>query len=302
MLERRSRKGYVLLAAALLCSLTVLLHPVKAEAAGLQEINGSIYSINEDGSFGTGWISYNGYVYYFSPADGTMQVGWINDNGTWYYCDAKGRKLFDGVTPDGHLLDKNGARVFESAGFTPDQVTFNPTKGVYQLNFYRDMSVSPSVDTDEEYFTLLQGTYYEALPVTDYNTLDPTRAQIIAVAKTCLGVPYVWGGSDPATGLDCSGFTMLTYNTAAGIALPHHAQDQQTYGTEVALSDMQPGDLLFYSTLSGEIYHVAIYEGNGLIIHADGHEVAEAVMPEHEDGVHRYWSDYPTSIKNILGN
>lgn len=79
-------------------------------------------------------------------------------------------------------------------------------------------------------------------------------------------IPYIWGGESLSSGVDCSGFTMCLY-ALYGISLPHNAAAQSGYGVEVSLSDLQPGDLLFYSS-GGGINHVAIYIGGGSIVHA----------------------------------
>ena len=77
------------------------------------------------------------------------------------------------------------------------------------------------------------------------------------------GKPYVYAAAGP-NAYDCSGLTMAAY-AAAGVSLPHQSAEQYNYGTHVSLDAMQPGDLVFfYSPIS----HVAIYLGNGLIVHA----------------------------------
>src|SRR4051812_37082373 len=93
----------------------------------------------------------------------------------------------------------------------------------------------------------------------------PNAAAQIAVdtALAQLGKPYVWGGAGPNS-FDCSGLTQYAY-AAAGIALPHSSNMQSRIGTPVALSALQPGDLVFfYSPVS----HVGIYIGNGQMVHA----------------------------------
>ncbi|WP_066305968.1 C40 family peptidase [Bacillus sp. FJAT-29814] len=87
---------------------------------------------------------------------------------------------------------------------------------------------------------------------------------IISYAKQFLGVPYVWGGSTPA-GFDCSGFTSYVFRNAAGISLPRVSSAQQRVGTAVSLNEVQPGDLVFRGSPA---YHVGIYIGGGLYIHA----------------------------------
>lgn len=78
---------------------------------------------------------------------------------------------------------------------------------------------------------------------------------------------YQWGGTVLGQGVDCSGFTMAVM-AKFGISLPHSSSAQAGYGRRIDPSQAQPGDLLFYSNIGGPINHVAIYIGNGQIIHA----------------------------------
>ena len=91
-------------------------------------------------------------------------------------------------------------------------------------------------------------------------------AQVAAYATQFVGNPYVWGGSSLTGGADCSGFTMAVYSQF-GVSLPHSAAAQSGYGSDVSLSDLQPGDLLFYDN-GGGIGHVTMYIGNGQVVHA----------------------------------
>ena len=85
---------------------------------------------------------------------------------------------------------------------------------------------------------------------------------VVGIAMQYLGIPYVWGGSTPA-GFDCSGFVAYVY-AQVGVSLPHHAASMYGYGTPVSQSDLQPGDLVFFSGLG----HVGIYIGGGQYIHS----------------------------------
>jgi cell wall-associated NlpC family hydrolase len=90
-------------------------------------------------------------------------------------------------------------------------------------------------------------------------------AGAVGEAKTQLGVEYVWGGSSPATGFDCSGLVMWSYEQV-GISLPRTSGAQFAATTPVPLGDIQPGDLLFYGPGGSE--HVAMYVGSGEMIEA----------------------------------
>ena len=122
------------------------------------------------------------------------------------------------------------------------------------------------------------GGYYEVEPE-PYNggggLSASQRSTIIAAAYSQLGTPYVYGGEEPFVGLDCSGFTQYCYGQA-GVWLPHSAAAQSGEATATSLSNLQPGDLVFWigtgnPNLSGN--HVAIYLGDGMIIHANGRSV-----------------------------
>ncbi|MFE1954524.1 MULTISPECIES: C40 family peptidase [Streptomyces] len=88
-------------------------------------------------------------------------------------------------------------------------------------------------------------------------------AKALAFAKAQEGKPYVWGATGPDS-YDCSGLTGAAWK-AAGVTLPRTTWDQVEFGTTVPLSDIQPGDLVFFYD---DISHVGIYKGDGIMIHA----------------------------------
>lgn len=96
--------------------------------------------------------------------------------------------------------------------------------------------------------------------------ISDTRVNLVNFALQYVGNRYVWGGESLTNGIDCSGFTMKVYETV-GIKLPHYSAAQPAYGTKISKSELKPGDLIFYSS-SNRIDHVAIYIGNGQIVHA----------------------------------
>lgn len=97
-------------------------------------------------------------------------------------------------------------------------------------------------------------------------------SSVVNYATQFVGNPYVWGGTSLTNGADCSGFVQSVYSNF-GVSLPRTSYEQQNVGREVSYSDAQPGDLICYGG------HVAIYMGNGKIVHAsnsrDGIKVSD---------------------------
>lgn len=109
------------------------------------------------------------------------------------------------------------------------------------------------------------------------STGSATGNDVVEGAKKYLGVPYVWGGTDPKTGLDCSGLVQRVYKDL-GIDLPRVAVDQGNAGTTVPnLAAAKPGDLLVMRNGG----HIGIYMGNNQYIHAPqpGEKVTIANIP-----------------------
>ncbi|MEY8391966.1 hydrolase [Lachnospiraceae bacterium] len=88
-------------------------------------------------------------------------------------------------------------------------------------------------------------------------------SEVVQYALNFVGNPYVWGGKDPNTGADCSGFTSYVY-AHFGISIPSYSYSQRSVGKEVSYANARAGDLICYNG------HVAIYMGNGQIVHAKG--------------------------------
>ncbi|OBG68294.1 peptidoglycan hydrolase RipC [Mycobacterium sp. E735] len=105
------------------------------------------------------------------------------------------------------------------------------------------------------------------------------RATVVQAALTQVGSPYVWGGAAPG-GFDCSGLVMWAFQQA-GISLPHSSQAQATGGQPVALSDLQPGDVItFYNDAS----HSGLYVGDGMVIHSSTYGQPVRVVPMNAAG------------------
>ena len=108
--------------------------------------------------------------------------------------------------------------------------------------------------------------------------VSDVRVDLVQYALQFVGNRYVWGGTSLTKGVDCSGFTMKIYEKY-GVYLPHSSRSQPSYGTKIKASQAQPGDLFFYGN-GKRINHVAIYIGNGQIVHAsnkrDGIKISSA--------------------------
>lgn len=96
--------------------------------------------------------------------------------------------------------------------------------------------------------------------------VSDVRVSLVSYATQFVGNPYVWGGTSLTRGADCSGFVLSVFANY-GISLPHSSVAQANCGRKISASEAQPGDLFFYGNGS-RINHVAIYIGNGQVVHA----------------------------------
>ncbi|WP_173917699.1 C40 family peptidase [Halobacillus sp. Marseille-Q1614] len=118
--------------------------------------------------------------------------------------------------------------------------------------------------------------------------------EVVSIAKKHLGTPYEWSGETP-DGFDCSGFTYYVMKKV-GIDLPRGSYDQYKQGTSVAASNLQKGDLVFFSGTHREgVSHVGIYIGDGNMISATKSK-GVAIDPVFSG----YWGDKYTGAKSFL--
>ena len=125
------------------------------------------------------------------------------------------------------------------------------------------------------------------------NNAASRRSKIVNYALQFVGNPYVWGGTSLTKGADCSGFTMKVMQQF-GVSLPHYSGSQAKMGKKVTSATMRPGDLIFYANSGGTINHVAMYIGNGQIVHA----------ASRRSGIKISTWNYrtPVAIRNVLGD
>lgn len=122
--------------------------------------------------------------------------------------------------------------------------------------------------------------------------------EVLNLAYTMLGAPYLWGGTSTLAP-DCSGFTQISY-TAAGLLLPRDTSMQIKCGEKVpSMKEAQRGDLIFYGD-NGRVNHVAIYLGNGKIIHSSG-RVRICRMNKNVPGDEDLFTATPMAIRRCIG-
>lgn len=155
----------------------------------------------------------------------------------------------------------------------------------FTVNSVADGWVEISVDDSVGYISQDYVTLAQALPTAKTieqvkygDGVSDVRASVVSYALQFVGNRYVWGGTSLEKGVDCSGFTMRILGKY-GISLPHSSKAQPSYGKKISASEAKPGDLFFYGS-GRSISHVAIYIGNGQIVHAsnkrDGIKVSNA--------------------------
>ena len=143
----------------------------------------------------------------------------------------------------------------------------------------------------------VSGSYLTNGVVEEPSNPSTNKAQaVVDLAHKQLGKPYVWGSEGPSS-FDCSGLTYYVFKNAAGITLPRTSSAQYSAGVAVSKSNLQPGDLIFSSTDgTGNITHVAIYVGDGQMIHAprSGKNVEKVSISTN------YWNNAYVGARRVL--
>ena len=147
---------------------------------------------------------------------------------------------------------------------------------VYEVISYDGGWAEIAADSADGYVRLSDGAVLVEIAREKVNEEALLRGKVVDYALQFVGGRYVWGGTDPHTGADCSGFTAYVMRHAAGVGLSHSSRAQAGEGRRV--DTPKPGDLIFYSK-NGTINHVAIYIGNGQIVHASSEKTGIKVSP-----------------------
>ncbi|MDR6980532.1 cell wall-associated NlpC family hydrolase [Streptomyces sp. 3330] len=124
--------------------------------------------------------------------------------------------------------------------------------------------------------TTLTSTSASSSDSTSSSTATGSAAAVIAFVKAQIGDAYVSGGTGPNS-WDCSGL-MQTAFKQVGVDLPRVSQDQSTFGTQVSLDNLLPGDILYWGS-AGSAYHVAVYVGDGMFVGAQNPSTGVAEKP-----------------------
>lgn len=190
-------------------------------------------------------------------------------------CDQVGMKLSAGwntvtVSYQGFSssFDLNVATVEASSETQPSEVPSSETVPDETTTTVEE--TAPSSETETTTTTAAETTTTQEI-TTPSNNSTPLRDSIVNYALGWVGqCNYVYGGTDLSIGgsVDCSGFTMQVYSRVAGVSLPHHSMSQMNCGSAITYDQLRPGDLVFYNNPN----HVAIYIGNGAIVHAGSPE------------------------------
>ena len=188
-------------------------------------------------------------------------------------------------------LDENG-NLLEEDKQTATEETESSEETTDKEEANADEAVAEA-DSDEEEAAEAEADEAEAELEAAIEVENDLRSEIVTYALQFVGNRYKYGGTNPNTGVDCSGFTSYVMRHAAEVELPHSSGGQSRMGRQVSSSEMRPGDIICYGS-GKRINHVALYIGNGQIVHASAERTGIKVSP---------WNyRTPVRIVNVLGD
>ncbi len=203
-------------------------------------------------------------------AGGNASVGQTSGNGQM----AQGAS---GAAGGNIAANPNGSAGKDAVQAGPPPMQTGDASGTASSDGKTSASIASSNHQGSGSGTVSAGTNQSVAGPGQKAIISATRTAIVAYAKQFLGNPYVYGGTSLTNGTDCSGFTQGIYKHF-GITTGRTSRDQAANGRTIAVSAAQPGDLLFYA--SGDyINHVALYIGDGKVIHASNSTTGIIISP-----------------------
>ena len=254
------------------------------KSSDVQEIhnypNSPLTSLNEDGSIVN--VSYAVNVRQgaglntdvLTTLHNGKNVKVIGKQGEWYKVQVDGItgyiyqeyiSINKTVNKDTHTSSLTNKTINKDTSNSTNKITNKDTNNSINKTVNKDTSNSASKTINKDTSNLTNKTINKDTS----SSTGVTAQQVLAYAYQFEGYPYVWGGSSPSTGFDCSGFVQYVY-AHFGINLPRTTFEQVNCGTPVSLNNIKPGDLVFEFGSSEGPNHVGIYIGNGQMIDAAG--------------------------------
>jgi cell wall-associated NlpC family hydrolase len=149
-------------------------------------------------------------------------------------------------------------------------------------SFSQNASFSPSNSTNPQSIPAIQNALQNANQATPAAAPAPAEGgakaflsgmagkagDVVVGALNMIGVRYRWGGNTPDSGLDCSGFVRYVFQDTLGMSLPRRAEEMSRVGEKVSMSNLKPGDLVFFNTMRRTFSHVGIYIGDNKFVHS----------------------------------
>lgn len=195
------------------------------------------------------------------------------------------------------IAKENGLNIRQEPS-TESGVMTQVAKGE-ELEFVEDLEdwIHVTIDDEDAYvfsdFVTVETKLDVAITMSELmygNGVSDVRVDMVEYAKQFLGNPYKYGGTSLTKGIDCSAFVQAIYKKF-GMSLERTSGAQSKQGTKIDVSDLKPGDLIFYSK-NGSINHVAMYIGNSQVIHAS--------CPKYGIRINKYNYRTPTKCVRII--
>ncbi len=158
------------------------------------------------------------------------------------------------------------------------KISFNSTSGYINKEF-----------TKKSFYVM------EAMPWSSISKYSEARQRLFAYAEQFIGTPYVYGGTSLTGGIDCSSYVQQCFRNVFGIQLPRTTREQINHGRAITMNEAKAGDLLFYRDANGTVNHVAIYMGDGKILHA-AQSFGRIIVSSYN------YATNPTDVRDVIGD